>query len=235
MTGRAGLVMLCLSNAGLAATAWLGGSPAAIAGCMLVFGLGMGCAFVSGTIASLRDVSRRDSGIAAGIQNISFSLGTTVGLAILSAISAAVIHSSQPGVQGHTGVLISGYSTAFICGALLGALGLAICTATYRSSYSPRKPVAGRDRLERVLQGHAGLGDDPGVAPGVRPGRGVHEERVAAEDVPGPAGCQRRRTPRSPGTGCAPPEPATWTGRRAISAWLSMLPGCHPATAATSK
>jgi MFS family permease len=133
VTGRGGLVMLCLGNAGLAATAWLGGSLVAIAGCMLVFGLGMGCAFVAGTIGSLKDVPERDSGIAAGIQNISFSLGATMGLAILSAVSAAVIHSSQPGGQGGTGVLISGYRTAFICGALLGALGLAVTAAIYRT------------------------------------------------------------------------------------------------------
>lgn len=129
LAGTAGLVMLCLSNAGLAATAWLGGSPVAIAGCLLLFGLGMGCAFVAGTIASLKDVPKRDSGIAAGIQNISFSLGTTLGLAILSAVSAAVIHGSRADGQGYTGVLNSGYRMAFICGALLGALGLAISTA----------------------------------------------------------------------------------------------------------
>jgi MFS family permease len=133
VTGRGGLVMLCLGNAGLAATTWLGGSPVAITGCLLVFGLGMGCAFVAGTIASLKDVPERDSGIAAGIQNISFSLGTTIGLAILSAVSAAAIHSSQPGGQRYTGVLISGYRTAFIAGALLGALGLAATAAVYRS------------------------------------------------------------------------------------------------------
>jgi MFS family permease len=132
MTGRTGIVLLCLGNAGLAATTSLGGSPVAIAGCMLVFGLGMGCAFVSGTIASLKGVSERDSGIAAGIQNISFSLGTTLGLAILSAISAAVIRSSRPGSPGYTGVLISGYRMAFICGMLLGLLGLAASTAVYR-------------------------------------------------------------------------------------------------------
>lgn len=133
LVGRAGLAMLCLGNAGLAAATSLGGSPVAIAGSMLVFGLGMGCAFVPGTIASLKDVSERDSGIAAGIQNVSFSLGTTVGLAILSAISAAVIHSSRPGGQGYAGILISGYRTAFICGALLGALGLAVSGAIYRT------------------------------------------------------------------------------------------------------
>lgn len=145
VTGHAGLVMLCLSSAGLAVTAWLGGSPIAIAGSMLVFGLGMGCAFVSGTIASLTDVSERDSGIAAGVQNISFSLGTTLGLAILSAISAAVIHSlgSQPGGRGYTGALIFGYSAAFICGALFGALGLAVSSAVYLAGRGRLRPAAG--------------------------------------------------------------------------------------------
>ncbi len=133
LTGHAGLALLCLSNACLAATTSPGGSPAAMAGCMLVFGLGMGFAYVAGTVASLNDVPERDSGIAAGVQNISFSLGTTVGLAILSAISAAVIHGSPPHAQGHTGVLISGYRAAFIGGALLGALGLAIRVAVDRS------------------------------------------------------------------------------------------------------
>jgi MFS family permease len=133
LVGRAGLAMLCLSNLGLAATTSLRGSPVALAGCMLLFGLGMGCAFVSGTIASLKDVSDQDSGIAAGIQNVSFSLGTTLGIAILSAISAAVIRglSSQPGGHFYTDALISGYRAAFICAALLGALGLAVSAAIY--------------------------------------------------------------------------------------------------------
>jgi hypothetical protein len=67
---------------------------------------------------SLRDVAEQDSGVAAGIQNISFSVGTTFGIAVLSTISAAVIHglSSQPGGRGYTDILISGYRTAFICG-----------------------------------------------------------------------------------------------------------------------
>lgn len=102
---------------------------------MLLFGLGMGCAFVSGTISSLKDVFDQDSGIAAGIQNVSFSLGTTLGIAILSAISAAVIHGASPHLadHGYVGALISGYRAAFIAGALLGALGLAVTAAIYRS------------------------------------------------------------------------------------------------------
>jgi MFS family permease len=131
LTGRAGLAMLCLANAGLAAAASLRDPATVIAGCMLVFGLGMGGAFVSGTVASLEGVRNEDSGIAAGIQNISFSLGTTLGIAILSAISGAVIHglSPQPGSHGYIGALISGYRAAFICGALLGTLGLAVTGA----------------------------------------------------------------------------------------------------------
>ena len=56
------------------------------------------------------------------------------------------------------------------------------------------------DQRERVVQGHAGLRDDPRVPSRVRPRRGVHEERVAQEDVPGPAGGQRR-WPGSAGLG----------------------------------
>jgi hypothetical protein len=56
---------------------------------MLPFGLGMGCAYVAGTVASLQDVPEQDSGIAAGLQNISFGLGTTLGVAALSTVAAA--------------------------------------------------------------------------------------------------------------------------------------------------
>jgi MFS family permease len=148
LVGRAGLAMLCLANAGLAATTSLRGSPVSIAACMLLFGLGMGCAFVSGTIASLKDVSDQDSGIAAGIQNISFSLGTTLGIAILSAISAATIHglSPQPAGHGHIGALVSGYRVAFIAGALLGALGLAVTAAICRSTPPEAAIEAGSGR-----------------------------------------------------------------------------------------
>jgi MFS family permease len=130
--GHAGLAMLCISDAGLAATTALGGSPVAIAGCMLLFGLGMGCAFVPGTIASLEGVPDEDSGIAAAIQNTSFGLGTTLGVAILSAISAAAIPGPRPGGQGYLEALASGYRMAFIGGALLCALGLAVSTAVQR-------------------------------------------------------------------------------------------------------
>jgi MFS family permease len=129
--GRAGLALLGLASLGLATTTSAHGSPAAMAGCMLLFGLGMGGAFVAGTIASLAGVPEPDAGIAAGIQNISFSLGTTLGIAILSAVSAAVIHGLAPSAGGHAsaGALVSGYRTAFIVGTLLSALGLAVSTA----------------------------------------------------------------------------------------------------------
>jgi EmrB/QacA subfamily drug resistance transporter len=139
--GLTGLAALCAGDAGLAAATWLRGSPAAIAGCMLLFGLGMGCAFVAGTVASLRDVPDQDSGIAAGLQNISFSLGTTLGIAILSAISAAVIHGlgPQPGGQGYIDASVSGYRTAFIAGALLGAMGLAVISMGHVRPGEPRR------------------------------------------------------------------------------------------------
>lgn len=110
---------------------------------MLLFGLGMGCAYVAGTVASLKDVSEQDSGIAAGLQNISFGLGTTLGVAALSTVAAATTRHllSQPGSPGHTAALTSGYRAAFIVASLFAAFGLA---ATFiRSQPSSRCLMSG--------------------------------------------------------------------------------------------
>jgi predicted MFS family arabinose efflux permease len=56
---------------------------------MVAFGLGMGCALVAGSVASLQDVHDEDSGVAAAVQNIAFSTGTTAGVAVLSTIATA--------------------------------------------------------------------------------------------------------------------------------------------------
>ena len=134
---RSGLGMLVLTCLGFAAASAGGGSLLALAACMLLFGLGMGCAYVAGTVASLEGVPEQDSGIAAGVQNISFSLGTTLGVAALSTIAAAASGHvlSWPGT-GHLAALAGGYRAAFIGGALLAALGLAATFAGYHHDES---------------------------------------------------------------------------------------------------
>ena len=49
---------------------------------------------------------------------------------------------------------------------------------------------------EPVTDMHGGLGDHPRRAAPVRPGRGMHHERMAQEDIPGLAGRVRDRPDR---------------------------------------
>lgn len=56
---------------------------------LLVFGPGMGAAFVAAQIAALSDVGQADAGLASGVEETSFAFGTAVGVAISAAVVAA--------------------------------------------------------------------------------------------------------------------------------------------------
>lgn len=123
-TGLALLGLTCLTFAG---TVRWGGTVAALGVGMLLFGLGMGGAFVAGSVASLADVPEADSGIAAGLQNISFSLGATLGVATLSTVAAATAsHLTSGGTSPRVGAA-GGQQAAFVVGAVLALAG---CLAT---------------------------------------------------------------------------------------------------------
>jgi EmrB/QacA subfamily drug resistance transporter len=86
---------------------------------LLVFGLGMGAAFVSGSVASLANVTDSDSGVAAGLQNTSFTLGTALGVAVLSTVAAA-----RSGPSTDAAALVAGYRLAFAAAAFAPLVGL---------------------------------------------------------------------------------------------------------------
>jgi Major Facilitator Superfamily len=56
---------------------------------LLIFGTGLGSAFVASQIAALAGVAERESSLAAGLVDTSFSMGGAIGLAILSTVAAA--------------------------------------------------------------------------------------------------------------------------------------------------
>jgi len=85
---------------------------------MLLFGLGMGGAYVAGSIASLADVGDADTGIAAGLQNVSFTIGTTLGVALLSTVAATRATTAQVAPM-------AGYRAAFVAGVAIALAGTA--------------------------------------------------------------------------------------------------------------
>jgi EmrB/QacA subfamily drug resistance transporter len=93
---------------------------------LLVFGAGMGTAAVCAQIAALTGVAERDSGLAAGLADTSFAIGTALGVAICSSVAAASASATGGPV---TLALASGHRTAFATTAVIAATGTVLALA----------------------------------------------------------------------------------------------------------
>jgi MFS family permease len=123
-----GLGLLCLTGVIFVMTATASGNTKLLLAGMVVFGAGMGLVFVAGSVASLHGVSEENSGVASAVQTISFTMGSAVGVAVVSTVAAATTeHLSSHGVTLAT--LTSGYRAALVGVAVVAALGLAATTA----------------------------------------------------------------------------------------------------------
>jgi len=135
----AGLTLLCLAGAVFAVTATATRATALLVTGMVLFGAGMGAVFVAGSVASLHGVSDQDSGVASAVQNISFTMGSVLGVAILSTVAAATTdHLSPP--PGAAAPLATGYQAALAAAAIIAVTGLAATTmiAGHRQTAEPR-------------------------------------------------------------------------------------------------
>ncbi len=82
---------------------------------MLVFGAGLGGAFVACQIAALTGVRDEESGLAAGLIDTSFHLGNAIGIAIatsVAVVTTAAAHLNEPGIVP-AAALTDGFRAAF--------------------------------------------------------------------------------------------------------------------------
>lgn len=88
---------------------------------LLVFGPGLGAAFVAASVASLAGVAERDSGLASGLNTASFQIGGAFGVAILSTVG-------MPGAGAHPplDVLTEGFRTDFAASIAFSAAALLV-------------------------------------------------------------------------------------------------------------
>jgi hypothetical protein len=128
----AGLLTAAAGFAGLAVVLGLPALlPAAMAGSVAVFGLGIGAAFTPITIAATGGVSPDRYGTAAGLLNTVRQASGAIGLAALSAVA---VGRGAPGASG------AGYVLAFALAAactLLAAAVAAVAMPRRRSSPEP--------------------------------------------------------------------------------------------------
>jgi EmrB/QacA subfamily drug resistance transporter len=100
---------------------------------LLVFGLGMGGAFVSSQIAALADVEPSESGLASGLEETSFTIGSTLGVATLTAVAVARADDLTAGGTDPLAALTAGAQTGFLVAAGFTVLGaLAAVTLLWR-------------------------------------------------------------------------------------------------------
>jgi MFS family permease len=100
---------------------------------LLVFGAGLGSAFVAAQIAALTGAAERESGLAAGLADSSFNIGSALGIAILSTVAVA-----RAGPGAGPAAVTEGFRAAFAAAAGIAALGAVLALVLFR----PRAPAA---------------------------------------------------------------------------------------------
>ncbi len=95
---------------------------------LLLFGPGIGLAFVTATVAALAGVAEHESGLASGLSNTAFQTGAAIGTAIVATVAVsqtddflAANADASPLVA-----LTEGFQAAFLATAVLAGLGVAL-------------------------------------------------------------------------------------------------------------
>jgi hypothetical protein len=95
---------------------------------LLVFGPGVGLAFVTASIAALAGVPEHESGLASGLSNTSFQIGAALGVAVVTTVAVtrtddyvAANADANPLVA-----LTEGFQSAFLAVAILAGIGIAL-------------------------------------------------------------------------------------------------------------
>jgi MFS family permease len=101
----------------------------------LIAATGMSLAYIPAMLAALSGARPEEGGLASGIVNTTYQVGSALGLAVMTAVATA----QGADRLGDTGALVNGFQAAFI-GAALIALGAAIATAIWLRS--PRHDTA---------------------------------------------------------------------------------------------
>ena len=112
---------------------------------LLLYGPGIGLAFVTATIAALAGVAERESGLASGLSNTAFQVGAALGVAIATTVAVSRSEDYLTANEGANPlvVLTEGFQSAFLACGVLAGIGVALALLLLGR---PRK--APHERLE---------------------------------------------------------------------------------------
>jgi EmrB/QacA subfamily drug resistance transporter len=114
---------------------------------LLVYGPGIGLAFVTATVAALAGVAERESGLASGLSNTAFQVGAALGVAIVSTVAVSRSEDYLAANEGANPLVVlnEGFQSAFLACVVLAGIGVALALLLLGR---PRK--APQERLEPV-------------------------------------------------------------------------------------
>jgi MFS family permease len=114
---------------------------------LLIYGPGIGLAFVTATVAALAGVAERESGLASGLSNTAFQFGAALGVAIVTTVAVSRSEDYLAANEGASPLVVlnEGFQSAFLAVVVLAGIGVALALVLLGR---PRK--APHERMEPV-------------------------------------------------------------------------------------
>src|SRR6478672_3286631 len=111
----------------------------------LLIGVGVGTSFPAVMTLAMSGATPSDSGLASGLVNTSMQVGGAVGLAVLATLSTERTSTLLADGEGHLQALNSGYHVAYLIGAGLAAIAVAIAVFVLRAPAPGAMPAHGEE------------------------------------------------------------------------------------------
>jgi len=112
---------------------------------LIVLSVGLGLIFFPTTVVAVSGASRRESGLASAVLNVSQQLGGSIGLAVLGTVAANVSKDQLANVRPTRALigqaLMAGFTTAFEIGVVIALAGFVIALLVIRVR-SPKPSTA---------------------------------------------------------------------------------------------
>jgi EmrB/QacA subfamily drug resistance transporter len=140
VTLAAGLTWLSFIRAD--GTFWLDVLPAS-----LVTAAGMAMAFIPSLGLALSSAAPQEAGLAAGLVNTNYQIGSALGLAAMTAVAAAFGTDGTTATSIDLAGLTDGYSAALLGAAAIAAVGAVVAAVWLRTPARPSAPVVSEEHV----------------------------------------------------------------------------------------
>ena len=114
----------------------------------LLIGVGVGTSFPAIMTLAMSGATPEDAGLASGLVNTSMQVGGAIGLAILATLSGERTKALLKDGESAAQALTSGYHVAYLVGAILAAIAVAIAIFVLRAPPRPQEMPAPQEERE---------------------------------------------------------------------------------------